>query len=258
MKARRKNDGSAALISALGGSDSVVKADLLVIEDEPDLQELLRYNLSREGFSVTCTDRGERGLELARQDPPDLIVLDLMLPGMDGLDVCRALRADERTREIAVVMLTAKDQEADIVLGLELGADDYVTKPYSWRELLARIKAVLRRRASNIEDKIGADGVLRVRDFVIDAEKHQVVLQAEEVELTVTEFKLLRFLATRPGRVFTRQQIIEAVHGELAAVTDRSVDVQVVGLRRKLAAVGDGAGADEIETIRGVGYRFRE
>jgi two-component system phosphate regulon response regulator PhoB len=261
MKARRKSEGSGSLASAstdaFSGTQSS-KGRLLVIEDEPDLQELLRYNLSREGFEVLCTDRGERGLELVRKHLPDLVVLDLMLPGMDGLEVCRALRGEPSTASIPVVMVTAKDQEADIVLGLELGADDYITKPYRWRELLARIRAVLRRRSTAGSEDADKDSAIRVRNLVIDPQRHQVMVKEQLVDLTVTEFRILRLLAARPGRVFTRQQIIEAVHGDLAAVTDRSVDVQVVALRRKLSMASDDASGDDIETIRGVGYRFKE
>ncbi len=254
MKARRRKEAASNLPSPPG---AVSRGRLLIIEDEPDLQELLRYNLVREGFEVSCTDRGEVGLEMVRRALPDLVVLDLMLPGMDGLEVCRALRADPATAAIPVVMVTARDQEADIVLGLELGADDYVTKPYRWRELLARIRAVLRRRAAAATDQPAEDQPLRVRNLIIDPQRHAVTVDGKPVDLTVTEFKLLRVLASRPGRVFTRKQIIDAMHGDLAAVTDRSVDVQVVSLRRKLSTADPQAG-DDIETIRGVGYRFRE
>ncbi len=256
MKARRK-DSQAFEERSDATERAAARGRLLVIEDEPDLQELLRYNLSREGFEVMCTDRGERGLELARRQLPDLVVLDLMLPGMDGLEVCRALRADAQTAEIPVVMVTARDQEADIVLGLELGADDYITKPYRWRELLARIRAVLRRRSTSPPAEAD-DEPVRIRNIIIDPQRHQVTVDDKPVDLTATEFKLLRLLMSRPGRVFTRQQIIAAVHGELAAVTDRSVDVQVVALRRKLSASSGTAADDDIETVRGVGYRFRE
>jgi len=225
----------------------------MVVEDEQDLQDLLRYNLTREGMEVLCTDSGERALELARQKLPDLILLDLMLPGVDGLNVCRTLKNEPATAGIPVVMLTAKGEEADIVVGLELGADDYITKPFSPRILMARIKAVLRRAAESqvVDDQ--DDDCLTVGEVIIDRSRHEVRIEDEAIDLTVTEFRLLNLLATRPGRVFTRQQIIEAIHGGLAAVTDRSVDVQMVALRRKLGDQGS-----YLETVRGVGYRFKD
>ncbi|MFP4144930.1 MAG: response regulator transcription factor [Phycisphaeraceae bacterium] len=224
---------------------------ILIVEDEQDLLELLSYNLSREGYEVATATSGEAGLKLARSTPPDLVLLDLMLPGIDGLEVCRTLKSRDRTAESAVIMLTARGEEADIVRGLEMGADDYLTKPFSPRVLLARIKAVLRRR-----DREPAEGGGRVTEaggVTIDPERHEVTVQGERVELTATEFRLLQLLASRAGRVFTRQQIIEALHEGFAAVTDRSVDVQVVALRRKLGEAGG-----KIETVRGVGYRFAE
>jgi two-component system phosphate regulon response regulator PhoB len=228
------------------------KPRVLVVEDEQDLQDLLRYNLMREGMDVICADSGERALELARQKMPDLILLDLMLPGVDGLNVCRTLKNDASTAGIPVVMLTAKGEEADIVVGLELGADDYIPKPFSPRILMARIKAVLRRTGDAAPDTEG-DDCIHVGDVVIDRGRHEVRIEDEPIDLTATEFRLLNLLATRPGRVFTRQQIIEAIHGGLAAVTDRSVDVQMVALRRKLGDHGS-----NLETVRGVGYRFKE
>jgi len=234
------------------------KAHLLVIEDEADLQELLHYNLMREGFLVTCADCGELGLEMARRNKPDLLILDLMLPGMDGLEVCRVLRAESETASISIMMLTAKDQETDIVLGLELGADDYVTKPYRWRELMARIKAVLRRRAARAKQDQADDCVIQHQAMVVDPQRHKVTVADCVVELTATEFKLLYALAGRPGRVFTRRQLIKRIHGELVAVTDRSIDVQIVSLRRKLNSAGDGQAGETIETVHGIGYRFKE
>ncbi|MBL4700721.1 MAG: response regulator [Phycisphaeraceae bacterium] len=226
---------------------------VMVVEDEQDLQDLLRYNLSREGMEVLCTDSGERALELARQKLPDLILLDLMLPGVDGLNVCRTLKSEPATAGIPVVMLTAKGEEADIVVGLELGADDYITKPFSPRILMARIKAVLRRAAESQAVDDQDDDCLTVGEVTIDRGRHEIRIEDEAIDLTVTEFRLLNLLATRPGRVFTRQQIIEAIHGGLAAVTDRSVDVQMVALRRKLGDQGS-----YLETVRGVGYRFKD
>jgi len=228
------------------------KAHLLVVEDEEDLRELLVYNLARDGFRVTAVETGEQGLLKAGQEQPDLIVLDLMLPGVDGLEVCRSLKAHPDTAWIPIIMLTAKGEESDIVSGLELGSDDYITKPFSPRVLIARIKAVLRRKADEAEQAQDEDAI-EISGMVISPSRHEVVIGDERIDLTATEFKLLLLLARRPGRVFTRQQIIENVHGGMSAVTDRSVDVQVVTLRRKLAD----RGAD-IETVRGVGYRFRD
>jgi len=231
------------------------RTSLLLVEDEEDLQELVRYNLERDGFNVTAVGTGKRALDAVRTSVPDLVILDLMLPGMDGLEVCRALKASAATRNVPIVMLTAKSEEADIVTGLELGADDYVTKPFSPRVLVARIKAVLRRRHSDGEggDEASSEEVITVADLAIRPDRHEVTVRGEPVELTATEFKLLCLLARRPGRVFTRQQIIESIHGKYSAVTDRSVDVQVVSLRRKL-----GNNSESIETVRGVGYRFRD
>ncbi len=232
---------------------SGAKPRVLVVEDEQDLQDLLRYNLSREGMDVICADSGEKALEIARQKLPDLILLDLMLPGVDGLNVCRTLKNEGATANIPVVMLTAKGEEADIVVGLELGADDYIPKPFSPRVLMARIKAVLRRSGDPNAPEPDGEDCINVGEVIIDRGRHEVRIEDEPIDLTATEFRLLNLLATRPGRVFTRQQIIEAIHGGLAAVTDRSVDVQMVALRRKLGDHGS-----NLETVRGVGYRFKE
>ncbi len=226
-------------------------ASILIVEDEQDLLELLRYNLDREGYRVSTAARGEDALRQVRAEPPDLILLDIMLPEMDGLEVCRTLKSRPATAGVSVIMLTAKGEEADVVRGLQLGADDYVTKPFSPRVLLARIKAVLRRR--DAETKPDDGNVIAAGGISIDRERHEVVAGGATVDLTATEFKLLTVLASRPGRVFTRQQIIESIHDGFAAVTDRSVDVQVVALRKKLGDAGDA-----IETVRGVGYRFRD
>jgi len=222
---------------------------ILVIEDETDIQELVRFNLEKDRYIVDCRDNGEAGLELAMAKPPALIVLDLMLPEMDGLAVCRKLRADERTRAVPVIMLTAKGEESDVVAGLELGADDYITKPFSPRVLVARVRALLRRTGDDAGDDEAR--IVHRGELEIDPLHHEVRLAGEPISLTLTEFRLLEVLAKRPGVVFTRYQIVDAVKGEDYAVTDRSVDVQVVGLRRKL-----GAHSHLIETVRGVGYRF--
>jgi two-component system, OmpR family, alkaline phosphatase synthesis response regulator PhoP len=223
---------------------------LLVVEDEEDILELLRYNLVKEGYRVTGALTGEEALRTARSSPPDLIVLDLMLPGMDGLTVCRELKQDARTREIPIIILTAKGEEADIVAGLELGADDYVTKPFSPRVFLARLRAVLRRRQG---EPAAASDSLKIHGMTIHPGRHEVRVQGRPVDLTATEFRLLHFLARRPGWVFTRAQIVRGVQGEDYAVSDRAVDVQIVGLRKKLGAAGL-----YIETVRGVGYRLQE
>ena len=189
-------------------------------------------------------------LKIARKEHPDLIVLDLMLPGIDGLEVAKVLKNDPKTKDISIVMLTAKGEEPDIVTGLELGADDYVTKPFSPRILVARVRAVLRRK---LKEEPTDESVLRIRNLVIHSGRHEVLVNGDPVPLTFTEFGILSFLAQRPGWVFTRFQIVDAVRGDDYPVTDRSVDVQIVGLRKKLGFAGK-----YIETVRGVGYRFKE
>lgn len=226
------------------------KQTILVVEDEDDIQELIKYNLEKEGYTVRCASTGEKALEHVQYETPDLILLDLMLPGVDGLTVCRQLRAGQSGRGIPVIMLTAKGEEVDVVTGLEIGADDYVAKPFSPRVLLARVRAVLRRKGAPVCD---GDARIRRGDIEIDPARHQVLAKGTPVDLTFTEFRVLQFLAQRPGIVFSRYQIVDAVRGENYPVTDRSVDVQIVGLRKKL---GDCGGC--IETVRGVGYRFRE
>ncbi|MCB0359538.1 MAG: response regulator [Bdellovibrionales bacterium] len=223
---------------------------ILVVDDEADIQELVRYNLSKEGYNVVCAGSGEEALDAAESATPDLIILDLMLPGIDGLEVCKRFRSHNGTSSVPIIMLTAKGEEADVVSGLELGADDYVTKPFSPRVLSARVKAALRRRHSQKYDELET---LAVHDILIDPRRHVVKVGDERIELTPTEFRVLHFLARHPGWVFTRYQIVDAVRGENYPVTDRSVDVQIVGLRKKLGATGE-----FIETVRGVGYRFRE
>ena len=228
----------------------MAKEKILVVDDEEDILELLRFNLSREGYQISCAASGEDALSLVRSEIPDLIVLDLMLPGMDGLEVTRRLKNNLSTKDIPIVMLTAKGEEADIVTGLELGADDYITKPFSPRILVARVRAVLRRNVKEAPDETSA---LRVHDLVIHPGRHEVVVEDKPVDLTFTEFGILNYLARRPGWVFTRFQIVDAIRGGDYPVTDRSVDVQIVGLRRKLGPAGK-----YIETVRGVGYRFKE
>ena len=226
------------------------KERILVVEDEEDILELVRYNLARENYQVICAASGEKALKIAASEPLDLIVLDLMLPGMDGLEVAKNIKNNTRTQHVAIIMLTAKGTEADIVTGLELGADDYVTKPFSPRVLTARIKAVLRRKT---DEKPDDTVIIKIHDLVIHPGRREVRLSDKPVDLTFSEFQVLSLLARRPGWVFTRYQIVDAVRGDDYPVTDRSVDVQIVGLRKKLGAAGK-----YIETVRGVGYRFRE
>lgn len=226
------------------------KEKILVVEDEEDILELLTFNLEKEGYQVTGAGAGEEGLRAAGRVQPDLIILDLMLPGADGLEVCRRLKNDHKTAHIPIVMLTAKSEESDIVTGLELGADDYVTKPFSPRVLIARVRSVLRRRSRPAQD---SEETVKVHDVLIHPGRHEVLVANEPVDLTSTEFRILHFLAGRPGWVFTRNQIIDAVHGDDYPVTDRSIDVQIMWLRKKLGDAGQ-----HIETVRGVGYRFRE
>jgi len=227
------------------------KIKILVVEDEAPIQELLQFNLERSKYGVKVVDSGEEALAAASQFQPDLILLDIMLPGTDGLEVCKQLKASPRTAGIPIIMLTALCEEADIVTGLELGADDYVTKPFSPRVLLARVKAALRRIAA-AKPLPGGDRIA-IHDIAIDVARHKVEVGGKDVALTFTEFKVLQLLAGQPGRVFTRYQIVDAVHGEDYPVTDRSVDVQIVGLRKKLGKAGR-----HIETVRGIGYRCRE
>jgi phosphate regulon transcriptional regulator PhoB len=224
---------------------------VVVVEDENDILEMMAYNLEREGYRVLTADDGESGLELIRREAPDLVLLDLMLPGLDGVEICRQLKVDPMSRSIPVIMVTAKAEESDVVLGLGIGADDYIPKPFSPRELVARVKAVLRRGPLRAADQ-GADRIV-IGGLVIDASRHQVVVDREEVRFTATEFRLLHYLATHPGRVFTREQLINRVIGDHAMVIDRNIDVHVRVLRKKL-----GSYSDRIETVRGVGYRFSD
>lgn len=222
---------------------------ILIVEDEEDILALLHFNLIKAGYAAVCASRGEEALEKIAEKKPDLVLLDLMLPGIDGLEICRRLRADETTAEVPIIMLTACGEEEDIVRGLELGADDYVSKPFSIKVLLARIQTVLRRNAEAGEPE--ENQPLICGDLRIHSGRNQVLVAGKPVELTFTEFRVLLALASRPGWVFTRYQIVNAVRGEDYAVTDRAVDVQIAGLRKKLGPCGH-----YIETVRGVGYRF--
>jgi len=223
---------------------------ILVIEDEADILEVIEYNLKREGYKVICVGDGEEGVELARSLAPALILLDLMLPGLDGIEVCRTLKGDSVTGEIPIIMVTAKGEESDIVLGLGVGADDYITKPFSPRELTARVKAVLRRGPLKGVME-GEDRVVR-GDLVIDMGRHEVLFSGIPLDLTPSELRLLHLLASHPGRVFTRDQLLRRVIRGGAYVIDRNIDVHIRGVRKKL-----GECRDLIETVRGVGYRFR-
>lgn len=229
--------------------NTISKEKILVIDDEEDILELLEYNLTREGHKVTCVSTGEDGLKLVRSTVPDLIILDLMLPGVDGLEVCRVLKNDPKTLHIPIIMLTAKGEEADIVTGLEIGADDYITKPFSPRIVLARVKAILRGKKVNTSEETT---IIKVNDLLIDPSRHEVLIRDEIVELTYTEFSILYCLIRNQGRVFTRYQIVDTVRGGDYPVTERAVDVQIVGLRKKLGFYGK-----YIETVRGVGYKFK-
>jgi len=223
---------------------------ILVVEDEDDIRELLRYNLAKEGYRVVWAASGEEALKAVRVSLPDLVLLDLMLPGLDGLEVCRSLKQDPHTRNLPIVMLTAKGEEADIVAGLELGADDYVTKPFSLRVLLARLRAVRRRRSAPPPSETAP---FTIHEIVIHPGRHEVLVQGRPVDLTATEFRLLNLLARRSGWVFTRSQIVNEIHGDDYPVTERAVDVQMVSLRKKLGHLGK-----YLETVRGIGYRFKD
>ncbi len=229
---------------------------VLIVEDEPAIAELMQFHLEREGLAAKVVPSGRLGLEVARHDPPDLVLLDLMLPDLGGMEVCRRLRQHDATRKTPIIMVTAKGEESDVVAGIELGADDYVTKPFSPRVLLARVRALLR-RSPGAEDAAASGTPERLAlvggDLVIDAARHVVTCRGRTIDLTLTEFLLLQYLAQRPGFVRTRDQIIAAVHGRNTVLSSRTVDVHVTALRRKLGPLGEC-----IETVRGVGYRFAE
>lgn len=226
----------------------MAKEKILVVDDEEDILTLVGYNLEKNGYRVDCVTTGEAALEAIRTGRPDLVILDLMLPGIDGLDICRILKSDAKTSHIPIIMLTARGDEADIVTGLELGADDYVTKPFSPRVLLARLKAVFR-RGREVEHL----DVYTAHDIALNSTTHEVRAKGVQVDLTASEFNILHMLIRHPGWVFTRNQIINAIKGDNYPVTDRSIDVQIVGLRKKLGESGT-----YVETVRGVGYRMKE
>lgn len=221
---------------------------ILIVEDDRDIVDLLEFNLQEEGYETVAALDGAEALALARRQQPNLIILDIMLPLIDGFEVCKSLKADATCADIPIVILSARSQETDKVVGLELGADDYVTKPFSPRELIARIRAVLRRhRASTVNPRIEHG------DLVIDSGKHRVTVGGESLSLTTTEFKLLEYMAQRPGIVLSRDKILDAVAGHDSIASDRTVDAHVKSLRRKL-----GSAKQLIETVRGVGYRFKD
>lgn len=231
------------------------KTVVLIVEDELEIAELVRFHVEREGFDAKVVHSGRLALEAVKRDAPDLVILDLMLPDLDGLEVCRRLKWQSETRGIPILIVSAKGEESDIVTGIELGADDYVTKPFSPRVLMARIKNILRRDSAAAEPDDAGQGRLSLAEgaMVIDPDRHRVWVNGEEVDLTLTEFALLHYLASRPGFVRTRDQIISAVHGKHTVLSSRTIDVHITALRRKLGEL-----ASMIETVRGVGYRLAE
>lgn len=222
---------------------------ILIIEDEKDIVDLVAYHLKQSGFSVLSALDGPTGLEMAKKTRPHLIILDLMLPGMDGKDICRAIKSNPATQSTPILMLTAKTEEMDRVIGFELGADDYVTKPFSPRELVLRVKAILRRK----EEPQEQEKVIKIEDLLIDIDRHHVSVKNKPIRLTATEFKLLVELASKRGRVLTRTILLDRVWGYTYEGYARTVDTHIRRLREKLGAMGN-----SIETLRGVGYRFRE
>lgn len=222
---------------------------ILIIEDERALTKVLAYNLQREGYETVISHDGVEGLRKAQAHPPDLVILDLMLPGIDGLEVCRQLKASQATRGVPILMLTAKADETDQVVGFSLGADDYVTKPFSVKVLLQRIKALQRRKEPGAEPA----EVVEHLGVKVDRVRHRASVRGKDIDLTPTEFRLLECLLRQPGRAFSRPQLMDAAIGEAAVVLERTIDVHVKSLRRKLGDAGE-----FIETVRGMGYRFRE
>ena len=226
---------------------------ILIVEDEKDIAELISYNLKREGFDTRVVTSGEKAVAAVLKETPDLVILDLMLPGVDGLEICKQLKYSEKTKKIPILIVTAKTEEHEIVLGLELGADDYLTKPFSPRVLVARAKAVIRKYSRQTAEETTEQTIIKTGNILIDLSRYRVEIEGKKTDLSATEFNLLAFLARNRGWVFSRNQIIEAVKGSDYPVTERSVDVQIVGLRKKLGEAGS-----IIETIRGIGYRLKE
>jgi len=227
------------------------KKKIVIIEDEPDILEVLSYNLKREGFEVFTALNGSIGLPLIDKEKPDLVLLDLMLPGMDGIEICGMLKNDTRTQNTLIIMVTAKGEESDVVLGLGVGADDYISKPFSPKELVARVKAVLRR--GGLVEKSAEKERIDFGLLEIDTSKHKVTIKGQEIKLTATEFRLLHYLASNPGRVFSREQLLNKALGDATIVVDRNIDVHIRGIRKKMDI-----DPPLIETIRGVGYRFQD
>lgn len=229
--------------------------DIFIVEDEPDIGELILFHVQREGFSAEVIHSGRIALEAIRRKAPRLVILDLMLPDLDGLEVCRRLKWDEKTRNVPILIVSAKGEESDIVAGLEIGADDYLTKPFSPKILMARTRTILRRYESEQAAPESDRQVIRLVDgaLLIDLDKHAVELHEQPVDFTRTEFGILHCLAARPGFVRTRDQIISSVHGDTAVLTSRTVDVHVTAIRRKLGDLGA-----MVKTVRGVGYRLDE
>lgn len=232
----------------------MARETILVVEDDENIQQLVGYNLAKAGFHVVYADNGEQALSLIKREKPELIVLDLMLPGINGFEICKLVRKDPKTKNLPIVMLTAKSEEDDMTAGLDLGADDYITKPFSPKILISRIKAALRRKEGLSEEGGGTkkNTPLTIHGITIDPNRYEVLVGDEAITLTVTEFSILELLARRPGWVFNRQQIIDGVRGYDYVITPRAVDVQVFGLRKKLGEAGK-----HIETVRGIGYRMQ-
>lgn len=230
----------------------IKKEKILLVEDEKDVRDLLVFQLTQAGYLVDGAESGEKGLEKLEEKTYDLLVLDLMLPGIDGVEVCRRLKAKPVTRNLPVIMLTAKGEENDVVTGLDSGADDYVRKPFSIKVLVARIRAVLRRPVQQRADT-SAGPVLTLKDMVLDPARHKVEIRGRDIGLTHTEFRILQLLASHPGEAFSRQRMVDHIRGEAYAVTERIIDVQMVSLRKKMGSYGRW-----IETVRSVGYRIRE
>jgi two-component system alkaline phosphatase synthesis response regulator PhoP len=227
---------------------------ILIVEDDEDIQQLVGYNLIKAGFLIEYSDSGEQALKKIKNQVPDLILLDLMLPGMRGTELCRIIRGDKQLSELPIIMLTAKGEESDIISGLDQGADDYITKPFSPKILMSRVKAVLRRKAKDsVTPATNSNDVIKVNNLVIDPGRYEVKIDGEYVNLTPTEFGILQLLTKKAGWVFTRQQIIDAVRGYDYLVTPRTIDVQMFSLRKKLSETGK-----KIETVRGIGYRFND
>lgn len=225
---------------------------ILIVDDEINIRELVRFNMEKAGYTVAEASDGDRAITMARLDKPDLVILDLMLPGIDGLEVCRLLKGQRETSGIPIIMLTAKSEEIDKIIGLELGADDYMTKPFSARELIARVKAVLRRSQKDT----ATSGELLIGGLRFNFSRYEAFLGKDRLELTPKEYELLKLLVTNVGKVYTREQLLEKVWGYEYFGDTRTVDVHVRHLRAKLG--GDTEAADLIETVRGIGYRFRD